>query len=118
MIIDDAFKELDDEEECRWLLIQIGHCLVENIDVTIGLEEDDLWQLRNWVSPTVGGGKPNGLDIITKVYRLLLEIRNEELTEGLIEMPVAPLAIMEERNAEDKGSTSQSSAEDYAESAT
>jgi len=108
--IDASLKE-DREtlDDYRWFLLQIGRCIVEKTDVTIGLSEQDLWFLRDKVSIGVKGG----LEALVKVYRLLLEFDQDRLYEAIQMPPIVANSEVENAGCQDQ---TKDYAEDTAES--
>lgn len=60
---DEAFRSY------RGFLLGIGSCLLEQKPLGFELKERELWFLRDRVNPLLEGG----LDLLLKVYKLLLE---------------------------------------------
>ncbi len=89
-----------DMEDYRWFLIQVGISLSQNKEVEIGVSEKDLWWLRDKINPLMAGG----LDIIIKIYGLLVKFRDGSIS-NIIELPPKDRALV-------KRSTSQGSPED------
>lgn len=64
-------------ERYRRFLLQIGECLISGEDTTLTVTEEDLWFLRDKLVPSVRVGEITGMDLIKKIYRLLLTIEQE-----------------------------------------
>ena len=71
-------RELDG---LRWLIIQMARILVSGQETNVGLEEKDLWFLRDFIQPGTKVGKITGLSLLIKIYVLLLEYHDGYVTE-------------------------------------
>ena len=61
----------------RKFLLEIGECLISENETTVTVTEDDLWFLRDKLIPSIRIGEATGMDVIKKVYKLLLAIEQE-----------------------------------------
>lgn len=103
LILDVSLKGRDEDiTEFRWFLKQVGQCLISKKDKVIGVEEEDLWLLRDKVNPLTGRV---AFELIEKIYSLLLD----DVTEGLEYMPEPSEYAVEKVDAgnKDKDSTQE-----------
>lgn len=61
-------------KECknRDLLLEVGRCLVTKQDTVLSLGEKDFWFLRDKIDPNVQVGTTSGIDLIIRIYKVLL----------------------------------------------
>lgn len=64
-------------DKYRKFLLEIGECLISENEMTITVTEDDLWFLRDKLISSIRIGETTGMDLIKKVYKLLLAIEQE-----------------------------------------
>ena len=84
-IIDAAFKSAEGDvfKEHRNLLSLVGRCIASNQEVTLGLTEQELWDLRARINMTASVGHTTGADLLGRIYALILECRSENLFDCL-----------------------------------
>ncbi len=75
-------------EDMPDLALQIGECLVSQKPQQIGVNERDLWLLRANIDPEKVVGKSMGIDIIIKIYALLLEYKKEHILQVALDLKV------------------------------
>lgn len=97
-------------------LLQIGWSLISQEEVTLEVAESDLWFLRNRVMPQSKVGNSYGLDVLKKIYRLLLEEHNHELI-GTLALPkeLNEKEYLERRRKQYGTDRDRSNSKDYAE---
>ena len=57
----------------------IARCLVTKQSITFGISESDLWMLRAQINPQVSVGRIRGIDLITKLCKLIVEYDEDRL---------------------------------------
>ena len=85
-LIESCLRECDK----RWFLFQLGYVMVSGQEKEIGVSEDDLWYLREKINPSAKVGKITGVDVLKKIYGLLIEAAQEKGAReaGLSGMPL------------------------------
>ena len=114
LIIDAAFKSAEGDifSEYREMLSLVGRCISSNQDITLGLTEQELWDLRARINMAVSVGRTTGADLLRRIYTLILECRAENLFNNLsFDCPVifqseAEVKDVRERENEDQNENS------------
>lgn len=127
-IIDDAFKSNDGDtvfRDYRNILIMVGRCIASSKDVTLGLNEQELWDLRARIRMAVGVGNQTGADLLCRIYELILEceqarmlgnavlLTQEQIDE--IDAEIAELAWIDTEVKHARERENEDYSEDYAE---
>ena len=73
-----------DTPEFPKLPLLIARALASGQNQDIGVIERELWFLRRAVDPKVSIGKTTGLDLITKVCKLIVEYDNDEVLKIIV----------------------------------
>lgn len=100
-IIDAAFKSSEGDvfQDYRDILFMVGRCITSNQEVTLGLTERELWELRARVSMMISVGQRTGADLLCRIYTLIVECEYEDIIESLaFDKPIIFLSQEEMEN--------------------
>jgi len=92
----------------RPFLVSLGVSMLDDRDIEVDLTDKDLWFLRDYIDPCASVGNISGIDVIKKIYDVLLEHRKVDNYE-VVEEGKYPLEVVYANKNNSKGKAKRKS---------